>query len=188
MKTILLLYIVLVTASFASCTTNKTTHQATVKPKATVKPNQTQPTPSTMSNELVMDFSGPATIVYKTKENYNNKVPVILSDDKTRIVSYPSLKDIFYNGTLAYPTQLEQGYLLDNRGIGKNVAFLNITYEEYSILSEVPALQNMYAMIIEKDPLLQMCNCGNRYKYNNVVSDMNRLIRDKKLNKCQKIK
>ena len=112
----------------------------------------------------------------------------LCSEYKTRIVSYPSPKDVFYNGNLAYPTPLAQGYLLDNRGIGKNIAFLNMTYEEYSNLSEVPSLQNMYNMIIDKDPLVQMCNCGNRLKYANVVSDMNRLINDNKLSKCQKIK
>ena len=95
---------------------------------------------------------------------------------------------MFYNGNLAYPTPLEQGYLLDNRGIGKNVTFLNITYLDYSNLPQAPSLQDLYKMIIDKDPLVQMSNCGNRQKYGNVVSEMNRLIKDIKLSKCQKIK
>lgn len=184
---------------FIACTTNKSNKIAPpkIKPSAnTTKPSTVKPTtpasvkPTTPASEITttMDFSGPPTTVYKTKSDYNNKVPVTLSEDKTRIVSYPSPKDVFYNGNLAYPTPLAQGYLLDNRGIGKNIAFLNMTYEEYSNLSEVPSLQNMYNMIIDKDPLVQMCNCGNRLKYANVVSDMNRLINDNKLSKCQKIK
>ncbi len=175
-----------------ACGTNRSSqnHIPPPKPTAVVKPSTstTKPTPTSTANAPAMDFSGPPTIVYKTKANYNNKVPVTLSDDKSRIVSYPAPKDVFYNGSLAYPSPLEQGYLLDNRGIGKNVAFLSLTYEEYSNLSQVPTLQDLYAMIIDKDPLTQMCNCGNRNKYNDVAADMNRLIKDNKLGVCSKIK
>lgn len=179
-------------AFFVACTSNKNTISTppTTKPSA----NGTKPPtvkPSTSSSETIptMDFSGPPTTVYKTKRNYNNKVPVTLSDDKTKIVAYPSPKDVFYNGNLAYPTQLAQGYLLDNRGIGKNVAFLNITYEEYSNLIETPDVASMYSNIIDKDPLVQMCNCGNRLQYTtNVVAKLNQLINDNKLSVCKKIK
>lgn len=180
--------ILIVTFLVAACTANKNTSKPTsvVKPNTSVKPTTTQPAP--VSETTTMDFSGPPTTVYKTKQNYNDKVPITLSDDKAKIVAYPSPKDVFYNGNLAYPTPLAQGYLLDNRGIGKNVAFLSITYQEYSNLPQAPNLQDMYTMIIDKDPLLQMCNCGNRYKYSNPVAAMNQLISDNKLDKCQKIK
>ena len=109
-----------------ACTTNKSIQSAPpkIKPSAnTTKPSTVKPT--TPANEITttMDFSGPPTTLYKTKADYNNKVPVTLSEDKTKIVSYPSPKDVFYNGNFAYPTPLAQGYLLDNRGIGKNVAY-----------------------------------------------------------------
>lgn len=189
MKETIVLFLML---CFVACTTNKSTTNtpSKVKPTATnaTKPPTVNATTPASEATTTMDFSGPPTTVYKTKVDYNNKVPVTLSEDKTKIVSYPSPKDVFYNGNLAYPTQLAQGFLLDNRGIGKNVAFLNISYEAYSNLLETPNLQNMYNMIIDKDPLIQMCNCGNRLKYTNVVADMNRLINDKKLSKCQKIK
>src|ERR1044071_4992028 len=70
---------------------------------------------------------GPPAIVYKTKADYSNYVPVILSEDKSKIVSYPDPKDV----QSAAPVKLKNGYLLDNRGINKNVAFLRWTYEEY---------------------------------------------------------
>ena len=45
---------------------------------------------------ITIDYSaGPTTFIYKTKGDYNNLVPVILSDDKTNISSYPHPKDIF---------------------------------------------------------------------------------------------
>lgn len=63
-------------------------------------------------------------IVYKTKSDYFNLVPVVLSDDKSKIISYPSPTDI--NSSLL-PTKLKNGYLIDNKGIQPNVAFLSFT-------------------------------------------------------------
>lgn len=120
---------------------------------------------------------GPPAMVYKTKKDYSENVPVMLSADGSKIVSYPSAKDVYYKGKLAYPIKLSDGYLLDNRGIGINVAFLKITYEKYSQLSSVPSLIDLYEMIIDKDPLTELYNCGNRYKYKNEVKDLNQLIK-----------
>ena len=78
--------------------------------------------------------------IYKTKGDYSRYVPVELTDDKTRISSFPDVKDVYLDGKLAMPTALTGGYLLDNRGIGPNVAFLSITYEEYSRIEEDPDL------------------------------------------------
>lgn len=36
---------------------------------------------------------GPQALIYKTKKDYTNLVPVLLSDDKTEIVSYPNPRD-----------------------------------------------------------------------------------------------
>jgi hypothetical protein len=100
---------------------------------------------------------GPQTIVYKTKKDYYNLVPVLLSDDKTEIISYPHPIDIKVGDTYVTPTKLNEGYLLDNRGIGKNVAFLNMTYEQYSKLDRVPTLEELQNMIVDKNPLEVMC-------------------------------
>ena len=135
-----------------------------------------------------LDFSkGPSVIIYKTKKDYSDKVPVILNDDKTKITSYPGMKDIFYNGKLALPTKLNDGFLLDNRGINKNVAFLNMTYEEYSKQKEVPLLSEMMKMIIDNDPLTEMYNCGSRYQYKEIITDLNKIISDKQLSRFKKI-
>ncbi len=140
-------------------------------------------------NEIVaIDYSaGPTTFIYKTKGDYNKLVPVTLSDDKTKISSYPHPKDIYYNDALALPTQLKDGYLLDNRGINANVAFLNITYEEYSKLDKTPSVDELFEMIIDDNPLTELYNCGNRYQYKDEVAELNSFITKNQIGQCKKI-
>jgi hypothetical protein len=136
----------------------------------------------------IKNFDNPPTIVYKTRGDYYKNVAVTLSDDKSKIVSYPHPSDLKKNGNFALPDILEKNYLLDNRGIGPNTAFLSITYEEFALMSEVPPVQELYNKIIDKDPFTEMYNCGNRYQYKNPVDDFNRLIKDGKLKNCRKLK
>lgn len=117
-----------------------------------------------------------AALVYITRKDYSNYIPVILNDEKTRIVSYPHPSDIYFRGKLAYPTVLKNGYLLDNRGIGPNVAFLNFTYEAYSKLKNAPDMENLMNNILDKDPLVDMWNCGARDRFKDEISDLNELI------------
>ncbi|MEJ8804393.1 hypothetical protein [Pontibacter sp. H249] len=133
---------------------------------------------------------GPPALVYKTKADYQNLVPVVLSDDKTSIVSYPHPSDIRAMGVKqAKPAILNSGYLLDNKGIQKNVAFLNITYEEYAKLDTAPSLENMYDMIVDKDPLTELCDCGNKQALSDPRSQLNHLIDEGTLrDKCRVIK
>jgi hypothetical protein len=138
------------------------------------------------ANMTDLDFSNPITYVYKTKADYSKNVPVLLSDDKKIIVSYPAPTDVYYNGNLAYPNNLPKNYLLDNRGIGLNVAFLKMTYDEYSQLKAVPSLKELYDQIIDKDPLTELCNCGNRNQFND-IEVLNQLVK-KNLSKCKRLK
>jgi hypothetical protein len=143
----------------------------------------------TDKDKVILNFKdGPQTVIYKTKKDYKKFVPITLSDDKSKITSYPHPKDIFYKGELAYPTELKNGYLLDNRGINNNVAFLNITYEDYSKLEKVPLLEELYKMILDKDPLSEIYNCGNRYTFKNEISDLNKLIENNGLKECKCLK
>ncbi len=127
-------------------------------------------------------------IVYKTKADYSKYVPVTLSADKSSIVAYPSAKDVYYNGKLAYPTALQNGYFLDNRGIGPNSAFLKLTYEEYSKMSDVPALASLYNQILEKDPFTEIYNLGDRTRFKDEVADINKIIAKGGLKKFTKVK
>jgi hypothetical protein len=132
---------------------------------------------------------GPTALVYKTSSDYNNLVPILLSDDKTEIISYPHPKDIKVGSGYQLPTLLNNGYLLDNRGIGKNVAFLKMTYEEYSKRTDPPSLNEMYALIFDKNPLTEICDCGNKNAFTDIIAQLNQIIDNKTLKaKCKTLK
>jgi hypothetical protein len=138
--------------------------------------------------DVVLQFTpGPPTLVYKTKADYNNLVPVILSDDKTKIVSYPHPSDVKTESGFLLPVLLNGGYLLDTKGIGKNVAFLKMTYEEYSKLGNTPPLVELYNQIIDKDPLTELCDCGNKKAFTDIINQLNYLIDNKKLRSVCKV-
>jgi len=119
---------------------------------------------------------GPKAIIYQAKKDYSKLVPVMLSEDKKSIESYPDIKDVFYDGKLAYPTELKNGYFLDNRGIGKNVAFLSLTYDEYSKLPKTPNSDELRQLIVDKDPIKTMYNCGLRSSFGNIAEELNSKI------------
>lgn len=153
---------------------------------------KTSTSAKTSANEVIgldpdFRFPGPPTIVYKTRKNYNDKVAVILSPDKSEIINYPSPSDI--DTSNVFPTPLADGFLLDNRGIDPNIAFLSMTYAQYAKLPKAPSKEELYKMIIDKNPIKEMCNCGNRKSINNPVSQINYLITHKKLEStCKQIK
>jgi len=124
----------------------------------------------------VSSVNEPEVIIYKTTRNYSEFVPVILSEDKKAIESYPDVKDVYYKGKLAYPTPLHKGYWLDNRGISKNVAFTKLTYESYSKLPVTPSAKNLMSMITDSKPVKSMYSCGKRSSYKNIVAELNAKI------------
>lgn len=117
--------------------------------------------------------------IYKTTKDYSQNVPVIMNADRTAIVSYPDPKDIRESSK---PTQLNNGYLLDNRGIGENVAFLSYTYDEYSKLESAPSREQLMNSIIDKNPLSKIVNCGHASDYSgNLVDALNEYIKSNNL-------
>jgi hypothetical protein len=131
--------------------------------------------------------TGPQAIVYKVRKDLMDKVPVILSADGSTIVSYPHPSDLKGPNGLAVPTVLHKGYLLDNRGINKHVAFLNMTYEAYAALPEAPTEEALMTMLKEKKPLLELCDCGSRGRFTDVVKELDQLIDDRQLRKTCKV-
>ena len=140
-------------------------------------------TPSVNNNFIV-----PPAIIYKTKMDYKYNVPITLSDDGKTIVSYPAPSDLYYKGSLAYPTQLANGYLLDNRGVSLTSVFTKYTYEEYSKLTAAPDMNTLYASIIDKNPFLEMYNCGNRNSFTNEVNELNGIITSNELDEYKRLK
>jgi len=116
-------------------------------------------------------------IVYKTVADYYHNVPVLLNDTKDRIVSFPAPSDLFYEGELALPLKLKQGYLLDRRGIHINSAFTSYTYEEYSKMESPPPPEELFDSIIDKEPFESIYDCGSPGQYNDLGKDLNREIR-----------
>lgn len=131
---------------------------------------------------------GPPCIIYRTKADFSMLVPVEMNEEKTQLTSFPDVSDVYTRGELAYPTPLTNGYLLDNRGIGKNVAFLKMTYEDYRKLDNTPSASVLMENILERDPLTEMYQCGSRSQYTDPVSQLNEMISSGKLGECKKLK
>jgi hypothetical protein len=128
---------------------------------------------------------GPHAVVYKTKADYSKYVPVNLSDDKSRITSYPAPQDVYTDGKLALPTPLAHGYWLDNRGIGPNSCFIKITYEEYAKLPQSPSPDELYKLIIDKDPFTEMYDLGLRNSLKN--GEICEIVKKHKLKEYKKL-
>jgi hypothetical protein len=130
-------------------------------------------------------FSNSPVIIYKTKGDYNDKVPVLMNMSRTKIVSYPSVEDLRKDGRLLLPVELAEGFLLDRKGISQNTGFLKITYEEY--VKNIPSMQQMMGMIKDPDPFIEMYDCGNRSDYKNLEEELNNILLKQEFNKLKKI-
>ena len=152
---------------------------------------KTQKETTMKSDELQLPLQAEAPIIiYKTKGDYVHLVPIQLSEDKTKITSYPHPRDVIGAGNeLMEPIVLESGYLLDRRGITVHSAFLDITYQEFAKLAKAPAMDEMLRGIKEKDPMQEIFYCGKYRDFQNLVKDLNRIIREEKLDqKFKRIK
>lgn len=131
----------------------------------------------------------PHVLVYRTKGDYRELVPVTLSADRSKIVAYPHPKDLQGADGLSVPQDLGKGYLLDKRGIGLNTAFLKMSYADYAALDQAPALADMTAMIADNDPLVELCDCGPRTAFKDIPSEVAKIVADGSLAKrCKKLK
>lgn len=160
MKNLSIVWILVVVTVLFSCSSTKENKKAetmndTVKPAAAPSP--------------------PA-IIYKTKADYYYNVPVTLNEAKTKIVSFPDFSDLKRNGEFVYPTRLANGWLLDNRGIGKNSAFLRFTYQDYYNMDNIPSADRLMNYITDKDPFTEMYDCGLRGNYDNITEEINEVI------------
>ncbi len=116
-------------------------------------------------------------LVYKTKADYSQLVPVTLNETGDKVVSFPAPSDLYTNGILARPVQLDKDYLLDMRGIQANTAFTSYTYEAYSKLESAPSVQDLISSIIDPDPFEELYDCGSRSQFKSLEKDLNKLIR-----------
>jgi hypothetical protein len=115
-------------------------------------------TEATVATNTVIDNAMPRIIIYKTKADYSNLVPLAMDNSKSKIVSFPDPRDV---NAKKRPTHLANGYLLDNFGIGKNVVYTDYTYEAYMALEKVPSLDELKKHIIEYNPLTEYYRSEN---------------------------
>ena len=175
MKKIILLSILAI--ALTGCHTAKKTAKNDT-PAAPAKPqNNTAPAAAAVPS--------PPTYIYKTRNDYSQNVFVGYANN--RITFFPAPTDLYTNGKLATPTPLRDGYWLDNRGISPNIAFLSYTYEEYAKMQNVP--NDLYQRILDKDPLLEMWDCGPRHTYSDAAKELNKIIQDNQLDtRCTRVK
>lgn len=152
--------------------------------KTAKEKNTADNTAETNQNTNTMVMATAPVIIYKTHKDYHQYVPVTLSADKSAIVSYPDIKDVFYKDTLAYPTRLAKGFWLDNRGIGPNTAFLKFTYEEYSQLKATPTPDMLLQNILETDPFKEIYKLSCERD----TAEINKIIKSGLTENCKKIK
>lgn len=128
-------------------------------------------------------------MVYKTRADYLNKVPVQLSEDKKTIISYPSASDLKRKGSFTFPVELAENYLLDRRGIGLNTAFLEWTYETYFTEGGAPSVKDLKELIVDDDPFLELYQCPHKNEESDVAAYINGLIMNGALGeKCKRLK
>ncbi len=124
-------------------------------------------------------------IIYKTKKNYSQNVPIQMNKERTKITGFPAPSDLKINGELQTPIALDQDYFYDRRGISINTVFIKMTYEEYSKLKKAPSTDELMNMIIEKNPMVELYYCPD-LKQGADVKAMNILIKDN-FSECKKV-
>lgn len=121
--------------------------------------------------------SYPPIVIYKMKRDYSRNVPVLLSDDKSEIVSYPHPLDLIgMTSKEVMPIRLHGGYYLDRRGINKNVAFLNITYNSYRKLRKPLSIKEIEKLILDRNPLTKILMCTNHTYSEKNIDKINLMI------------
>lgn len=113
----------------------------------------------------------PNHIIYRMRDDYANLVPVTL-DQNGNIASYPDPVDITET---CKPVALGDGWYLDRRGVGRNTAFTNYTYEQYHALDKVPSIDELKAHIIARNVIVELWLCGTADR---TIDEYKQLVKD----------
>jgi len=125
-------------------------------------------------------------MVYKTRADYSNNVPITLDETGKTLLAYPAPSDLLAGEELRLPLKLKKGYLLDQKGIQLNTAFTSYTYEEYSKLNTAPSAEDLLNSVIDTKPFTELYLCGKRSEFSDLVKELNELISDD-LKACKKL-
>ena len=128
-------------------------------------------------------------LVNRTKVDHRDQVPVLLSEDGKTIVSYPHPRDVGTPENLYTPVDLGDGWLLDRRGVGPNMGFLSTTYAAYSKFELAPSATELEALLVDHDPLTDLCDCGPRNGFTDPVAQLSSIIlHDSLMVRCKRLK
>jgi len=147
-------YLLALTTLFTACHSSK---EASVSETSVVNEASTEAV-SVPEHPFVM--ARRPVVIYRTKADYDQLVPVTLNATRKGLSNYPAPSDV---SAQSVPVQLGNGYLYDRRGIGVNVAFTRYTYAEYAQLKQVPSQETLFESIVEKYPLTAMWYCTKAY-------------------------
>lgn len=123
-------------------------------------------------------------IIYRTLEDYNHLVPITLNESKDRVSSFPAPSDLYHGGQLALPVKLNEGFLLDRRGLGPHTAFTSYSYEDYALREKAPSPEELMGSVIDANPFEVIYDCGRAGSYQDLVKELNLKI-DGGLEGCQ---
>ena len=86
----------------------------------------------------------PKATAFKMNGNYENNVAVTFGQDGN-LIYFPAPSDI---STASMPTDLGEGWWLNNQGISKNSVFTTFTFEDYAALPKTPSIEELKAAVI----------------------------------------
>lgn len=118
-------------------------------------------------------------VIYKTSKDYRDLVSVQLSEDGRSVSAFPAPSDVKNQR----PVELAEGYLL--KRMPGNV-FLSLTIEEYAGRSSTYTAEELYGLIIDRRPYLEIYDCSD-FSSGDTVS-INRLIRQGRLKECKALR
>ncbi len=116
----------------------------------------------------------PPIVIYKTRADYRHLVPIQISE-AGEVLSFPSASDLGTPNHYAYPVELADGFLWDQRGVGLRSVFLDLTYEEYAAL-EHPSTDMLLRHVRDKKPFTFLAVCDRRYLQDETADGLNRYI------------
>lgn len=173
--------------SSGGCKTNRTNSPTEMTQTHNQKPQNNFPKPILIGGEDRHDQDGlaPMTpamalapiIIYKTRGDYRNLVPITLSTDKKYVVARPAPSDLRCGDGLCTPVELADGYLLDRRGVGPTSAFVEYTYEQYFAIKGIPSQSDLLQRIVDADPFTELYRCDRSRCNPNDIKSMNAYIK-----------